>query len=80
MAIMIPTVPRDYAEASLEGVMYDALSKLPDDYYVIHSFKQVSVKDDVIFENEADFLIFNTKKGVIVIEAKAGMVQYADGE
>ena len=31
MAIMIPVVPRDYDELSLEGEMFSALSLLPDD-------------------------------------------------
>ena len=41
MAIMIPEVAREYDPASLEGVMFDSLKKLPSDYYVVHSFKNV---------------------------------------
>ena len=41
MAIMIPEMPRDYDPVSLEGAMFDALKKLPEDYYIVHSFKNV---------------------------------------
>ena len=34
MAIMIPEMPRDYDPVSLEGAMFDALKKLPEDYYI----------------------------------------------
>ena len=37
MAIMIPNRPHAFAPASLEGVMFTALEKLPDEYYVFHS-------------------------------------------
>ena len=40
MALMIPSLPRDYEPVSLEGEMFKALSTLPDDYYVVHSFKK----------------------------------------
>lgn len=41
MAIMIPEMPRDYDPVSLEGAMFDALKKLPEDYYIVHSFASV---------------------------------------
>ena len=56
MAIMIPDVPRDYNPASLEGVMFDALKKLPPDYYVVHSFKNVYVEGNMLHEGDADFV------------------------
>lgn len=79
MAIMIPDVPRDYNPASLEGVMFDALKKLPPDYYVVHSFKNVYVEGNMLHEGEADFVIFNQTKGLLCIEAKAGAVSYVGG-
>ncbi len=79
MAIMIPDVPRDYNPASLEGVMFDALKKLPPDYYVVHSFKNVYVEENMLHEGEADFVIFNQAKGLLCIEAKAGAVSYEGG-
>ena len=79
MAIMIPNEPREYKELSLEGEMFDALSSLPDDYYVIHSLKNVFVKDNTVYEGETDFVVLNPQYGMICIEAKAGSVKYQDG-
>ena len=38
MAIMIPDVAREFDPASLEGVMFDSLKKLPSDYYVVRMY------------------------------------------
>ena len=80
MAIMIPAVPHEYAEASQEGILYSALSQLSDDYYVLHSLKIATVKADTFQENEGDFVVFNPYKGLICIEAKAGRVKYQNGQ
>ena len=80
MAKMIPETPREFSPSSLEGVMFDSLSNLPDGYYVFHSFKIVSVKDGVIRESETDFVVFHPEKGLLCIEAKAGHVSYSDGQ
>lgn len=80
MAIMIPAEPKDVPKYSLEDLMFDALKKLSDDYYVVHSFKMVYVKDGIYSESEADFVIFHPQKGLLCIEAKAGGVSYRDGE
>lgn len=72
MAIMIPDRPIDIEKASLEDVMFEALEKLPDDYYVFHSFKILNCDDGFYHESETDFVIFNAKKGIICLEAKAG--------
>lgn len=79
MSIMIPDMPREYDPASLEGAMFDALRTLPDDYYVIHSFKNVFVKDNILHEGETDFVIFAPKYGILCVEAKAGHVGYKEG-
>ena len=79
MAIMIPDTPRNFATASLEGIMFDALQKLPNDYYVFHSFRMISVTNNTLHESETDFVIFNQKYGIICLEAKAGAVEYRDG-
>lgn len=72
MAIMIPDKPMDISKESLEDVMFEALERLPDDYYVFHSFKLLNCDDGFYHESETDFIIFNAKKGLICIEAKAG--------
>ncbi len=79
MAIMIPDEARDFDPASLEGIMFDALAKLPEDYYVVHSFKNVYVEDNTLHEGEVDFVIFNPSKGLLCLEAKAGAVRYEGG-
>lgn len=79
MAVMIPKAPREYDPLSLEGAMFEALSGLPDDYFVIHSFKNVFVEENILHEGETDFVIFNQNYGIICIEAKAGQIKYKDG-
>ena len=49
MAIMIPQKPREISPNSLEDIMFGALEKLPDTYYVFHSFKIVSAGDTLVF-------------------------------
>lgn len=79
MAIMIPERPRSFEAASQEGLMFDALTLLPNDYYVFHSFRITDVHDNTFHESETDFVILNRLKGIICLEAKAGQVQYRDG-
>lgn len=43
MAIMIPSIPNEYTPASREGEMFQALKKLPDYYYVFHSFRMIDI-------------------------------------
>ena len=81
MAIMIPEKPREFAPESREDIMFSALENLPDDYYVIHSFRTYKVKENnSIFESEGDFVIFNRHKGILVLEAKATYAAYSGGE
>lgn len=79
MATMIPDKPHDFDPASQEGLMFDALKKLPDDYYVFHSFRITAVTENTFYESETDFIIFNRKYGVICMEAKSGVVKYENG-
>lgn len=79
MAIMIPEKPRDFAPASQEGLIFDALELLSDDYYVFHSFRITDTKSGTFYESETDFVILNRTKGVICLEAKAGQVRYENG-
>lgn len=79
MAIMIPEKPIYFDKASLEDVMFDSLAMLPDEYYVFHSLKLLTENNGVLQESETDFVIFNKKKGIICIEAKAGQVKYSNG-
>lgn len=74
MAIMIPTIPQDFSPESREGEMFISLQRLPDDYYVFHSFRIIKMEDNTWKENEIDFVVFNKNKGIICLEAKAGNI------
>ena len=81
-ARMIPSLgPAEYDAWSREGEIYYALSKLPSDFTVIHSYKMLEVTNGTAIEQkEADFVIFNRKLGILVIEAKAGKIHCEHGE
>lgn len=79
MAIMIPNRPHAFAPASLEGVMFTALEKLPDEYYIFHSLRLSTVVDNTFHESETDFVVFNKRLGILCLEAKAGQVRYENG-
>lgn len=80
MAHMIPATPKEFDERSREGDVFNALKKLPDDYYVFHSVSTVGVTDDnVFYERELDFVVASPKKGILAIEVKAGNnIKYVD--
>ena len=80
MAIMIPEKPINIPIGSREDEMFIALSNLPDDYYVFHSFVILNNTDGIQYESETDFIVFNPQKGIICIEAKAGKVRYESGK
>ena len=76
---MIPDIPKEFDAKSHEGIMFDELNQLPEEYYVFHSFEIVTIKNNQILESETDFVIFHPKKGLICLEAKAGQVKYENG-
>lgn len=77
---MIPQTIRNFERASLEDVMFNALTNLSDEYFIFHSFRITNVNDGTLNENETDFIIFHPKKGLICLEAKAGHIRYENGE
>lgn len=78
-AHMIPPVPKDFDKKSDEGIVFRALKKLPEDYYVFHSVVVNDVVNNSLVEREIDFVVVNRKKGVLCIEAKNGKgIQYYD--
>lgn len=79
MAILIPAKPIEIPEGSREDEMFIALSYLPDDYYVFHSFLLIANTDGILRESETDFVVFHPKKGILCIEAKAGRVYCNQG-
>lgn len=81
-ARMIPSLgPAKYDDRSREGEIYFALSKLPEDFTVVHSYKMLDiVNGNAIEQREADFVVFNRRLGILVIEAKAGRIRCENGE
>lgn len=77
---MYPDKPHEFPPNSREGIMFDCLKKLSDEYYVFHSFKIVNITENTISESETDFVVFNPSKGILCLEAKAGHVKYEEGE
>lgn len=82
MAQMIPEIPREFSDASQEDLIFNALKKLPDDYYVFHSFSILQARSDGhMLERELDFVVANQNKGILCIEAKAGShISYQNGQ
>ena len=79
MATMIPEKPIDIPSGSREDEMFASLSKLPNEYFVFHSFMIVTNTEGIQRESETDFVIFHPQKGIICLEAKAGRVYCNEG-
>ncbi len=79
MAVMIPEKPISVPTGSREDEMFVALSNLPDDYYVFHSFMIITNIEGILRESETDFVIFHPDKGILCLEAKAGHVYCNNG-
>lgn len=83
MAIMIPNKSDlcDFHGSFGERNIYDVLNELSDDYIVFHSVAwQKRNKTGYINWGEADFTIFNSKRGIIVIEVKSGGIKIENGK
>lgn len=81
MAKMIPLIDSNEIENFAERDCYEALKKLPDQYTVLHSFRWSNPRSHFNLKRhgEADFVVVHPNKGFIVIEVKAGNINYADG-
>lgn len=64
----------DINPKSDERRVLEALEKLDDSYYIIHSLRTITVNNQTVDEAESDFVIFNAKYGILFIEEKAGKV------
>lgn len=72
---MIPSEIGYFEKKSGENDMFVALSHLPNDYFVFHSYRVRQLLDGGLNDGEADFLVFNPKYGCLFIEAKNGHVR-----
>ena len=81
MAHMIPAQPKDFDPASHEAVVFEALSRLPDNFYVFHSLSVVTLgRSHPYTLHESDFVVVSPQHGILTIEAKAGRnITYQNG-
>lgn len=79
MATMIPAMPLDFHGSPGEQQAYDSLAQLDDSYVVFHSTRWVGRTERSAGQGEADFVIFEPTKGILVIEVKAGNVTLENG-
>lgn len=66
--------------APSERSVFNALSRLPDPWHVIHSVAWQSLRNGRQGDGEADFVLIHERHGLIVIEAKGGSIQIVDGD
>ena len=82
MAVMIPAGLRhdDFNDSVGEERIYQALTELPDDYYVFHSVRwnKRHVNGRVQW-GENDFVIYHPKRGILVMEVKSGGISFRNG-
>lgn len=82
MAKMIPSnVSHEEFHGSVgEEKIYNALSKLPDEYVVFHSvhWNKARPSGNIVW-GESDFAVFHPSRGLIVIEVKSGGISCKDG-
>ena len=90
MADMYPKLFKDeeyweeFDSSRGEWELYDALEKLPEEWAVIHSVEWHKLEEDErskrkhIRWGEADFVIYNPHRGILVVEAKPGKIRCKD--
>jgi len=60
-----------------EKKVFESLKKnLTNDYHVIYSRHKIKIENGFMRENEGDFIIYNRKKGIIVLEVKDSCFSY----
>ncbi|HLL06898.1 MAG TPA: AAA family ATPase [Myxococcaceae bacterium] len=84
MARMIPDVPSTserFHNSSGEAEVYTALRALPDPIVVIHGLRTLTRHEDQEqpANGEADFVILDPARGILVVEVKGGTVSYDPG-
>ncbi|KAB0537053.1 hypothetical protein HNQ68_003165 [Pseudochrobactrum saccharolyticum] len=79
MAKMIPNEPVAGTPMS-ERVVHTALSRLDDNWIVIHSVRWQSLRNGRPGDGEADFILIHPKRGILIVEVKGGDINVIDGE
>lgn len=80
MAKIYPEISDDFHNSLGEYKIFEALKRMSDDWNVYYSVNWHKRENSGrIRWGEADFLIFNPKKGILVIEVKSGGIKYENG-
>lgn len=80
MANIYPEIPEDFHNSLGEFKIFEALKKLSDEWNIYYSVNWHKRENNgKIRWGEADFLIFNPKKGILVIEVKSGGIKFENG-
>lgn len=80
MAKVYPTFTDDFHSSLGEYKIFNALKKLPDDWYVLYSLNwNNKLQSGKVQWGEADFVILNRVYGLLVIEVKSGGIEYKEG-
>ena len=80
MAIFYPKNPLYYNNSYGEKQVYEALHKLSNEYIIFYSTMWHNKNENGVNWGEADFTIFNKKKGILVVEVKSGSIAYKNKE
>ena len=68
MAKFYPTLINSFHGSEGERLVYEALSKLNNEYVIFHSYRWLGELNQRRSEGEADFVILHPKKGILSIE------------
>ncbi|MBR0459180.1 MAG: NERD domain-containing protein [Victivallales bacterium] len=82
MAIFIPSTCDTMRRPDSEIEVFDDIAKyLSNDWYVFHSFDYLARDlSGRLWDGEIDFLLYNERKGFLVIEVKGGTISYINSE
>lgn len=79
MAKFYPTIINSFHSSEGECLVYEALSKLNNEYVVFHSYRWLGEINQRRSEGEANFVVLHPQKGILSIEVKAGSIAYYNG-
>ena len=79
MAKFYPTIINSFHSSEGERLVYEAFSKLNNEYVIFHSYRWLGEINQRRSEGEADFIVLHPKKGILSIEVKAGGISYCNG-
>ena len=80
MANIYPEISEDFHNSLGEFKIFESLKRLSDEWNIYYSVNWHKRENNgKIRWGEADFLIFNPKKGILVIEVKSGGIKFENG-